>query len=420
MAVCTPDLPIVTPILPDNSGEVILDVVDKYKKLMAASTGEDSLYELSKKTMFEYSKDLNMTDSERMDIVAGQITQMTVGLTSHAMSQSLAWAKEDATVGYETAKIDAETILTQARAEVEAVNKCKAENESNLVCANTTAIIAGSLRENGRVLAYEDDNKCIPTALMEEGLKYEQTLQVNGSTYQILADAYRKSGIVQIGVEGGTRKGISSDKEDPGHTATQTAVANRQIVSFEDSKRNHAVNASSQTIGQLIAADAPLADEIVQNYNKGMEYLLADSVPVIPGGYVSLSAVAIDWTIAGTDNVDNPSGDAGNLIPNTVPDPDLPADYQITTAAVFGIDSNARNGDSVMLRVDGGEYFSRHTIDSTDLTALHVLLTFPTVKYDPLGTALMTYRVEAYIQDLAGNQSTPDVYDITVRYVPYG
>jgi len=415
---CDSELPVVIPIIPAKGDEVILDFIPKYKKMMSASVGEDSLYERSKKTIFELSKDLNMTEKERMDVVAGQITQMTVGITSHAMQQALAWAKEDATIGYTTAKLKSEGVLTQAKAETEVLNKCKTENEAALICANTVATIAGSIRDNGKVLTYEDDNKCIPTSLYDEGLKYEQALQVNGSTYQILADAFRKSGIVQLGFESGTRKGIDGDRE--GHTNAQTSVANRQVVSFEDSKRNHAVNASSQTIGQMIAAEAPLDDQIVQNYNKGMEYLLTDSTPIIPGGPVSLDPVTINWTLAETDNTDNPTGDNGNLIPNTAPDPDLPANGQVTTAVVFGSGANTRNGDNILLKINGGEYFTRHIVTDADLSTGSVLMTFPTVVYVNGGASSMLYDIEAYIQDVSGNVSGSDLYSLTVAYTPYG
>jgi len=396
----------IIPITPAAGDILVLDVLPKYKKLMTASIGEDSLYERSKKTIFELSKDLNMTEAQRMDIVAGQITQMTVGITAGAMAQAISWAETDATIGYNTAKLKAEAVLVATKAETEAFNKCKTENEANLVCANITATIAGSIRENGRVLQYDTADLCKPTALHDEGLKYEQALQVNGSTYQILADAYRKSGIVQVGFENGTRKGVDGDRD--GHTFSQTAVANRQVVSFEDSKRNHAVNASSQTIGQMIAAEAPIDDLIVQNYNKGMEYLLQDSVPVIPGGPVSLDGVEVNWDVSGTDNVDT----NGNLTSQAVTD-------QVTTSAVFNVGANTRNGDSVILKINGGEYYGRHIVTTNDLSAGFVLMTFPTVNFNAAGASVMQYTIDSYIQDMAGNTSAFTTYNLDVKYIPY-
>ncbi len=401
----------VIPIKPDDASKLILDVIPKYQSLMKSSVGVDSLYERAKKTIFELSKDLNMTEKERMDVVAGQITQMTVGITSHAMAQSVTWAKEDATIGYAVAKLKGEAILTQTKAQTEAYNKCKTENEAAYVCAQTTSVMAGSIRENGRIKTYELEDKCTPTSLHDEGLKYEQTLQVAGSTYQILADAYRKSGIVQIGVEAGTTKGIDGDYE--GHTNAQTSVANRQVLSFEDSKRNHAVNASSQTIGQMIAAEAPLDDAIVRNYNKGMEYLLTDSTPIVPGGPVLLDPIDINWTVSGTDNVDDPSGSQGNLILQQVSE-------QVTVATVFQVGANTRNGDNIQLKINGGEYYSRHVITDADLQRGYVLMSFPTVKLTPAGGSIAIYSIDSYIQDVAGNYSTHDTYQLSIDYIPYG
>ena len=403
----------ITPITPAKGDEVILDVIPKYKKLMAASLGEDSLYERSKKTIFELSKDLNMTEAERMEVVAGQITQMTIGLTSHAMTQGVAWAKEDALIGYATAKLKAEAELTATKAETEAFNKCKVENEAALVCAQITATLSGSFRENGRPKTYSDTDKCIPTSLYDEGLKWEQTLQVDASTYQILADAFRKSGVVQLGTEGGQLKGISGDND--GHTKSQTSVANRQVLSFEDSKRNHAVNASSQTIGQMVAAEAPVDDDIIRNYNKGMEYLLTDSTPIIPGGNVDLDPVTIDWSSADTDTVDNPAGPTGNLTSQKVSN-------QVTLDVQLLPNGNARNGDNLMLRIDGGEYLARHILTETDITTNSgiIEMTFPSVDYNAGGSSTMVYDIEAYVQDVAGNTSYPvAIYTLSVRYVPF-
>ena len=174
----------------------------------------------------------------------------------------------------------------------------------------------------------------------------------------------------------------------------------------------------------MIASEAPLDDQIVRNYNKGMEYLLSDSTPVSPGGPVVLDPTTISWTITGTDNTDNPTGAGGSLIANTSPDPDLPIDEQVTIAVVFEVGGNTRNGDNVMLDINHGEYFARHTVTSNgvdgDLDIGHVLMTFPTVMFVSGGASVATYRIEAYIQDVAGNTSSRVVYDLNVNYTPYG
>ena len=179
----------ILPIKPSKNEDDSLDVISRYKKLMVASTGDDSLYEISKKSIWELSKELNMTEEERMKIVSTQITEMTKALSTSAMSVALGWAKEDAGVGYSTAILKATAEKTTTEAELIALKKCTEENSSTLVCANIEATISGSIRENGRVELYSKDDPCKPIELYDEGLKWEQTEQVEASTYQILADA---------------------------------------------------------------------------------------------------------------------------------------------------------------------------------------------------------------------------------------
>jgi hypothetical protein len=85
--------------------------------------------------------------------------------------------------------------------------------------------------------------------------------------------------VVAIGTAAdGVKKGLSGDTA--GYTQAQDSYARRQIKSFEDSKRTHAANAASQTIGQLLATDilpSSGADGFIANiyneYESALEYL---------------------------------------------------------------------------------------------------------------------------------------------------
>ena len=414
MATCDTAIPNVDPISPDE--ETQLRVVDRYKELLAASIGENSLYERSKETIFELSKDLNLSEKERMDVVAGQITQMTVSISGSAMKEALGWAKEDAETGYSVALIKAQAEKAKAETGAELQKICLLEAETAYKCAQITSTIAGSIRENGRVLTYTDADECKPLTLYSEGLKYEQLLQVDASKYQILADAYRKSGVVLVGNSGDDQqfKGLSGDAY--GHTNAQTNVAHRQITSFEDSKRNHAVNASSQTIGQIVAAEASLDQSLVDNYNTAMNYLLTDSAPVIPGGTAALDGVSVEFTgfvdlsPLPTDT-DNTTYTAGVYVMDG-----QVADAFITMRINLTTNGNTRNGDKVIVRRDNGEYYFSHTLASGDITNGYVIATVPSKLLDVTQTDFTTYDIESYIQDFAGNKSAIDQLFVSVRY----
>ena len=414
MATCDTTIPNVDPISPEADSQ--LRVVERYKELLLASIGENSLYERSKETIFELSKDLNLSEKERMDVVAGQITQMTVAISGSAMKEALGWAKEDAETGYSVALIKAQAEKAKAETGAELQKICLLEAETAYKCAQITSTIAGSIRENGRVLTYTDADECKPLTLYSEGLKYEQLLQVDASKYQILADAYRKSGVVLVGTSGDDQqfKGLSGDAY--GHTNAQTNVAHRQITSFEDSKRNHAVNASSQTIGQIVAAEATLDDQIVQNYNTAMNYLLTDSAPVIPGGSANLDGTTIEFN-GFTDGVplavdtDNVTLTAGVY----VTDEQLASSF-ITFQVTLTPGGNTRNGDKVIVRRDNGEYYFSHTLEAQDITNGYIIASVPSVTFDVTQTDFETYDLESYIQDFAGNKSSLNQIFVSVRY----
>jgi hypothetical protein len=150
---------------------------------------------------------------------------------------------------------------------------CLAEKEYQLKCAQVTATTASSIRENGTVALYGEDG-CSATALHNNGLKYEQTKQVEAATYQIMSDAYRKSGVVQVGtdVQDGVVKGLSGDEY--GYTHTQIEFSERQKIAFEDSKVSHAVQGASSMIGQMLTAEIAPNVEDVQRWRDAMDSLL--------------------------------------------------------------------------------------------------------------------------------------------------
>lgn len=230
-----------------------LDVVDKYKELMTATLGADSLYEKSKDTFYEVFKDLEIDAEEKAQIVAESISKMAIQMSSTAMQTALGWSKEERDGYYTTGLTYAQTLKAQADAEVSRIEVCKAEAEVELTCAKTTSTLAASIRENGRVSSWEDGSTCKPLTLLDENLKYNQTLMVIQQTDSMSQEDIRKN---------------AKNTED-------ILFSERQRQSFEDSKRNHAANAASQMISGLIASEIPLDDEaaMIAYWTSAMEYL---------------------------------------------------------------------------------------------------------------------------------------------------
>ena len=251
-----------------------LDVSKKYIALMEDSIGEGSIYERAKDTLFLQFKYLQLNEKEKAGLLVDFMTKFTTSLSSAAMTGSLAWAKEERDGGYALAKVKADTESALANFELIKANVCKTQKETELVCANITKVSGDSIRANGYVTSTEEDG-CTVKTLDDTGLLYNQTKQVKGATYQVFADAYRKSGNVLIGVDtnDSVLKGLSGDLN--GYTNQQQQNAERQRIAYEDSKVNHAANSSASMIGQMLSAEIAPNELDVDRWRTAVDRLLA-------------------------------------------------------------------------------------------------------------------------------------------------
>lgn len=266
MATCNPTID--SFIAKDGS----IEVSEKYLQLMKDSLDDESLYIRTKDTILSLFDDLQLTEIQKAEIVAGHMAQFGTSLSATAMQTALAWGKEERDGNYTLAKLQADTEVALAQFEKVKSEICALDKETELKCAQVTATTAGSIRDNGTVATYGADG-CSVTALNDNGLKYEQTQQVKGATYQIFADAFRKSGVVQIGtdVADSVYKGLSGDGD--GYTWQQQTNAERLRIGYEDSKRNHAANSSASMIGQMLSAEIAPSEADIDRWRTALDWL---------------------------------------------------------------------------------------------------------------------------------------------------
>lgn len=269
MAECNTTLPSVT--LVDGT----LDIVDKFKTLTDEALGTNSIYMRAKDTFKELFDGKKINESEYAQLASQFVSQLAVATTQSVMQGAIQWAQTEKEMAYSLASAKAQADLTLANVEKTKYEICKIQKDIDLQCANITATISTNIRKNGRVATYGTDG-CTPLTLMDEGTEIVQAQAIEAQKYSTLADAYRKSGIVDIATTvDGVEKGVAGN--EAGYTDAQEDFARRQITSFEDSKRNHAVNAMSQMIGQMLSAEvAPEAADITR-WRTGVDYLLTNS-----------------------------------------------------------------------------------------------------------------------------------------------
>lgn len=252
------------------------DVISKVGLLTKKVLGNDSVYMRAKDTFKELMDGRKISEEEYSQVASQFVSALAVQTTQTVVSGALAWAEKEKLFNYELAKEKANIELIQIQREKVASEVCVVGKDYELKCAQITATIAGSIRDNGSVTSYDVTNTCVPVTLADEGTKYEQALFIQSQKYSNLSDAFRKSGVVTIGTHtDGIQKGLNGD--DAGYTDAQEEFARRQVKSFEDSKRNHAVNAISQLVGQLLSQDEVPSVDILNRLNTGLDYLLAST-----------------------------------------------------------------------------------------------------------------------------------------------
>lgn len=250
MADCTPN------VSSFQSISSTLDVSEKYKQLMQDSLSDESIYTRAKETMLSLFDGLTLTDVERANLAATHITQLSITLTSKAMETALAWSNLESKNAYELAKIKAETEVLNAEKEKRKFEICLTEKSIDKVIAEATAVTNGSVAD--------------------VALKQEQTKQVKASEYQILSDAYRKSGHVVISTDAdGYTKGTSTYGSYGGYTDQQIKNAQRQLEAYDDSMRNHAANSAATVIGHLLASEtlSTSNEQDVARWRMAIDYL---------------------------------------------------------------------------------------------------------------------------------------------------
>jgi len=237
-----------------------LDVSKKYIQLMTDTIEEGSLYERVKDTLFELFKELNVSESEKLQLVANNISQLTISLSAQAMSTAIAWSKEERDGAYDLALKKAQIQTANAQKTLTEEEICKTIAIKELTEAQKTETLASTTRQDSLANAQKEQSEA-------ERLKS-------------LSETFREYGIVTIGASAdGEIRGISGD--NAGYKYKHGLFLDRQKISFEDSKRTHAVNAASQLMGQLLSAEIPITEnsEAFLLFKTAMDYLTNDYVP---------------------------------------------------------------------------------------------------------------------------------------------
>lgn len=258
-----------------NKETIDIDVVSKYKALMVASKEKDGMILYIKDTIDHVFKDYDISSEEKGKIVAQTIGQVAINTNQSAMQLAVQWASTEQEQAYTLAKLKNDAIASELMIYKIYAESCLVGENAALLKAQADKTVADMIREDGRVATRDADG--VITALTAEGFKFSQIEKTVADTYAVMAETYRKNGIVEIGVgvTDGITKGISGDFN--GNNYWQMKVTERQEKGFNDNMRQHAANSASQMISFQLSGDAAdaIQAEDVQRWRNAVDYLLA-------------------------------------------------------------------------------------------------------------------------------------------------
>lgn len=257
-----------------NKEVTSLDVVSKMQALTDAVKADGSLLLYMKDTIDTIFKDYEISEEERGKLIASTIGQMVVTANHDAMAMAVQWASVEEEQAYTLAKLKNEALISEMNLYKAYSESCLVGSQIALTTAQTDKTVADMIMEDGKVVTRDADG--VITGLDGTGLKAGQYEQIINDIYIQRADSYRKSGIVQIGVDlnDNITKGIAGDLN--GQSYWQMKVTERQEKGFDDNMRQHAANSASQMISFMLSGDA--ADSIqaadVTRWRNAVDYLL--------------------------------------------------------------------------------------------------------------------------------------------------
>jgi len=271
------------------TGDIDNNVVDIYKKLMAASVGVDSVYIRAKETVTELMSATDMTKAERAGAITGMLAQITNSLSSQALTGAISLAKDNKESPYVLAKMSADTLATSRQADkllkdidlvTAQIAKTNADRDASVI--NGWNVQAGMIANTGMVPNANTGVTILADQTMDPlSASYQTIKATEAKVYEGWSSAIRANGTVGYTVANGLPTFVTAGTD--GLIEAQTKVARRQYDAFDDNMRQHAVNSSAAMLGVMIGAEAfeTAADYLtyINMWTSGMNYLTGTITP---------------------------------------------------------------------------------------------------------------------------------------------
>jgi len=258
--------------------ELSPEVVEVFKELMDASTGQSSVYLKAKETLIQILEDSNITGDQKGNIIAQTIASMVNGITAQSMDTALKIAKFERDDPFMLTKTREETKVITAQ-----VGKIEAEildTEASIDLKRFQGWqIQGVIKRDLGIDAHDltEDTVIVPVGeYHDEGIKYETIRQAQANTYGAYAGAFRTHGYVDLNLNPDGTLAATTVGDTTNLTYWQTKVAERQFVGFDDNMRQHVANSSATMISMLLSTEASGIDygKYLDGWMGAIEYLI--------------------------------------------------------------------------------------------------------------------------------------------------
>lgn len=257
-------------------------VIEVYKKLMTASTGQDSIYLKAKETINVLLDEAGMVGKDRANLIAQAIGNMVSSISAQTLQAAIDLAKDSRDSEYTLAKVCTDIDLTKAQIEKMGKEIEEVEFNRKLKTAQGWLVQAQLYRDYGvtpDTLVYSKDTLVSLDYNTTYGTKAEDIAQSKAARYVTYAGSARQNGIVSPTVDLSTGYLTNATLPNDGLTYWQTKVAQRQEQGFDDNARQHVANSSAAMVSMLLSTEnsvtAPEVTSILNKWVTSVDYLNA-------------------------------------------------------------------------------------------------------------------------------------------------
>lgn len=224
--------------------EITDGVLSTFKKVMAASTGPDSVYLKAKETLVQVLNDANITGPEKGQIIAQTISSMVNTITAQALETAVVLEKDERDAPYVLTKTREETRYIQSQTD-------KLDKDKELIDAEIRLKtfqgweLQGTIKRDLGIDAHDLTEATIIVPVLEYhdiGTKYEAIQQLRANVYESYAQSFRRDGVVTLvknpdgslgSTTAGTTDGLSYWQTENAEKQTEKTTKDISLVDAE-------------------------------------------------------------------------------------------------------------------------------------------------------------------------------------------